>query len=78
MGRWKYQAITLWYLFICRDGSFGYAFGCCWDKENGIAVLLSESEPRVISRTQLENLHKLNDSTVGLLVHDGKNAWKGL
>ena len=73
-----YQAITLWYLFICRDGSFGYAFGCCWDKENGIAVLLSEDEPRVISRTQLENLHKLNDPIVGLLVHDGKNAWKGL
>ena len=70
--------VVLWYLFICRDGSFGYAFGCCWDKENGIAVLLSESEPRVISRTQLENLHKLNDPTVGLLVHDGKNAWKGL
>ncbi len=73
-----YQAMELWYLFICRDGSFGYAFGCCWDRDNGIAVLLSESEPHVISRTQLENLHKLNDPTVGLLVHDGKNAWKGL
>lgn len=73
-----YKTITLWYLFICRDGSFGYAFGCCWDVDNGIAVLLSESEPRVISRTQLKNLHKLNDPTVGLLVHDGKNAWKGL
>lgn len=71
-------AVALWYLFICRDGSFGYGFGCCWDKENGLAVLLSESEPQVISRTQLENLHKLNDPTVGLLVHDGKNAWKGL
>ena len=70
--------VTLWYLFICRDGSFGYAFGCCWDVDNGIAVLLSESEPRVISRTQLKNLHKLNDPTLGLLVHDGKKAWKGL
>ncbi len=71
-------AVALWYLFICRDGSFGYVFGCCWDKENGIAVLLSETEPRVISRIQLENLHKLNDPTVGLLVHDGKKSWKGL
>ena len=70
--------VPLWYLFICRDGSFGYAFDCSWDVDNGLAVLLSESEPRVISRTQLENLHKLNDPTVGLLVHDGKNAWKGL
>ncbi|MCQ2088404.1 MAG: hypothetical protein MJZ37_10145, partial [Bacilli bacterium] len=73
-----YQFMTLWYLFICRDGSFGYAFGCCWDVDNGLAVLLSEDEPRVISRTQLENLHKLNDPTLGLLVHDGMNAWKGL
>lgn len=73
-----YQFMTLWYLFICRDGSFGYAFGCCWDVDNGLAVILSESEPRVISRTQLENLHKLNDRVLGLLVHDGKNAWKGL
>jgi hypothetical protein len=73
-----YQFMTLWYLFICRDGSFGYAFGCCWDVDNGLAVILSESEPRVISRTQLKNLHKLNDRVLGLLVHDGKNAWKGL
>ena len=73
-----YQFMTLWYLFICRDGSFGYAFGCCWDVDNGLAVLLSELEPRVISRTQLENLHKLNDPILGLLVHDGEDAWKGL
>ncbi len=73
-----FMATELWYLFICRDGSFGYAFGCCWDVDNGLAVLLSEDEPRVISRTQLENLHKLNDPTVGLLVHDGKKSWKGL
>ncbi len=72
-----FEFMTLWYLFICRDGSFGYAFGCCWDVDNGLAVLLSEEEPRVISRTQLENLHKINDDTIGLLVHDGKNAWKG-
>lgn len=73
-----YQMVDLWYLFVCRDGSFGYVFGCCWDNEDDLAVLLSESEPRVISRTQLENLHKLNDPTLGLLVHDGKKTWKGL
>ena len=73
-----FEFMTLWYLFICRDGSFGYAFGCCWDVDNGLAVLLSEEEPRVISRTQLKNLHKINDDTFGLLVHDGKENWKGL
>lgn len=77
-GKQLYQMLDLWNLFICRDGSFGYVFGCCWDDENDLAILLSESEPRVISRTQLENLHKLNDPTIGLLVHDGENAWKGL
>ena len=73
-----FEFMTLWYLFICRDGSFGYAFGCCWDVDNGLAVLLSEEEPRIISRTQLENLHKINADTIGLLVHDGVNSWKGL
>ncbi len=72
-----FEFMTLWYLFICRDGSFGYAFGCCWDVDNGLAVLLSEEEPRIISRTQLENLHKINDDGLGLLVHYGKNTWKG-
>ena len=60
-----FEFMTLWYLFICRDGSFGYAFGCCWDVDNGLAVLLSEEEPRIISRTQLENLHKINDDNLG-------------
>ena len=69
--------IELWCLYICRDGSFGYSFGCCWDDENDLAVLLSEEEPRIISRTQLENLHKINDDGLGLLVHYGKNTWKG-
>ena len=69
--------IELWCLYIGRDGSFGYTFGCCWDDVDDLAVLLSEEEPRVISRTQLENLHKINADTIGLLVHDGKNAWKG-
>jgi hypothetical protein len=73
-----FEFIDLWYLFICRDGSYGYALGCCWDVDNDLAVLLSEEEPRVISRTQLEDLHKLNDDTLGLLVHDGKTSWKGL
>ena len=70
--------IELWCLYIGRDGSFGYSFGCCWDDENDLAVLLSEAEPRVLSRTQLEHLCKRNDDTLGLLVHDGNNGWKGL
>ena len=70
--------IELWCLYIGRDGSFGYTFGCCWDDENDLAVLLSEAEPRVLSRTQLEHLCKRNDDTLGLLVHDGVNSWKGL
>ena len=70
--------IELWCLYIGRDGSFGYTFGCCWDDENDLAVLLSDAELRVLSRTQLEHLCKRNDDTLGLLVHDGVNSWKGL
>ena len=64
-------------VFICRDGSFAWIFACSWD-DDGFAVLLSEPEPRVISRPQLRNLNKLNDDTFGLLVHDGMQRWLGL
>ena len=67
----------VFFLFICRDGSFGWILGSSWSKED-IAVLFSEQGPRVITRDQLRNLHKLNDPTLGLLVHDGEKAWKGL
>ncbi|MBR0502085.1 MAG: hypothetical protein IJJ77_02445 [Paludibacteraceae bacterium] len=65
------------FLFICRDGSFGWIIASCWSDED-IAVLFSEQGPRVITRDQLRHLHKLNDPTFGLLVHDGEKAWKGL
>ena len=64
-------------VFICRDGSYAWVFACSWN-DDGFAVLLSESHPRVITRDQLRHLHKLNDSTLGLMVHDGGNTWIGL
>ncbi|MBR4839988.1 MAG: hypothetical protein IK005_05875 [Paludibacteraceae bacterium] len=72
------KVITIYYVFICRDGSFGWIIGSCWDEES-FAVLLSEPEPRVLhTRNELRYLHKLNDPVLGLLVHDGEKAWKGL
>ena len=70
--------ISVWYLFICRDGSFGWIVAPCWEDEDCFAVLLSEQEPRIITERELRHLHKLNDPTLGLLVHDGEKAWKGL
>ena len=64
------------YLCITRNGEFGWVFACSWN--NGFAVLLSEGNPRVITIEQMLNLHKLNDPTFGLLIHDGYNSWKGL
>ena len=61
-------------VFICRDGSFAWVFACSWN-DDGFAVLLSESEPRVITRDQLCNLHKLNDNAFGTLIHDNKKYW---
>ena len=65
------------FLFVCRDGSYGWIIACSWNSE-AFAVLLSESEPRVMTRSQLRYLHKLNDPTFGLLVHDGMQRWFGL
>ena len=42
-------------------------------------VLLSEEEPRILmNRDEFRYLHKMNDETFGLLVHDVANSWKGL
>ncbi len=73
-----FRMCKVFFLFICRDGSFGWILGSSWGKV-GFAVLLSESEPRVLqTRDQLRHLHKLNDPVLGLLVHDGDKHWKGL
>ena len=72
-----FEMIEVDYLCVERDGSFGWIIGCPWT-EDGFAVLLSEEEPRIIHPDQLLGFHKLNDDTLGLLVHDGKNAWVGL
>ncbi|MCQ2195236.1 MAG: hypothetical protein MJZ28_09855 [Paludibacteraceae bacterium] len=72
------ELMTVYYIFICRDGSYGWLISACWNKNDTIAVLLSESEPRVMSHNELRYLHKINDSTIGLLVHDCEASWKGL
>lgn len=69
-----YEMIQLSFLFICRNGSYGWIFANSWDKD-GFAVLLSETDPIVISRNQLRNLHKLNDNSFGLLIHDNEKKW---
>ena len=42
-----FRMCKVFFLFICRDGSYGWILGCSWLK-NGFAVLLSEPEPRVL------------------------------
>lgn len=61
-----------------EKGNYGWICKCGWTKDKTSAILLSESEPRIITPDQLRNLHKINDNSLGLLVHDGKNAWVGL
>lgn len=64
-------------VFFDEKGNYGW-IGICSFEKNGIAFLLSESDVRVINPTQLRNLHKINDLELGLLIHNGKNYWKGL
>lgn len=66
--------MSFYYLFICRDGSYGWLASCCWDDEY-FAILLSEPEPRVMTHDQLRNLHKINDDSFGTLIHDNKKYW---
>jgi len=73
-----FEMCKVFFLFICRDGSFGWIVGSSWSKI-AFAVLLSEQEPRIlVTRNELRYLHKMNDDTFGLLTYDGENGWKGL
>ena len=73
-----FEMCKVYFLLICRDGSFGWIVGCSWSKI-AFAVLLSEQEPRIlVTRNELRYLHKMNDDTFGLLTYDGENGWKGL
>jgi len=63
------------FLFICRDGNFGWIIASCWSDE-AFAVLLSEQKPRVLlTRNELRYLHKLSDPASGTLIHDNKKYW---
>ena len=74
-----FRMCKVFFLQIARDGSFGWVLGCSWIKNNGFVVLLSEQEPRILmKRDELRYIHKMNDDTFGLLVHDRENSWKGL
>ena len=74
-----FEMCKVYFLQIARDGSFGWVFGCSWIERKGFVVLLSEQEPRILmNRDEFRYLHKMNDDTFGLLVHDVENSWKGL
>ena len=73
-----FRMCKVYFLQIARDGSFGWVLGSSWSKI-AFAVLLSEQEPRILmKRDEFRYLHKMNDETFGLLVHDRENSWKGL
>ena len=69
-----FEMCKVFFLFICRDGSFGWILGSSWSKED-IAVLFSEQEPRIITRNELRYLHKLKDKSFDTLIHDGEKYW---
>lgn len=73
-----FRMCKVFFLQIARDGSFGWVLGSSWSKI-AFVVLLSEQEPRIlVKRDELRYIHKMNDDTFGLLVHDRENSWKGL
>ncbi|MBR3825789.1 MAG: DUF2262 domain-containing protein [Lachnospiraceae bacterium] len=73
-----FRMCKVFFLQIARDGSFGWVLGSSWSKIPFV-VLLSEQEPRILmKRDEFRYLHKMNDDTFGLLVHDVANSWKGL
>ena len=58
-----------------KKGNYGWICKCGWTRDKTSAILLSESEPLIITPDQLRNLHTINDNSFGTLIHDGKNYW---
>lgn len=40
-------------IYFDREGNFGYLCECGWDDDNGIAIMLSEDEPRIVEEDKL-------------------------
>lgn len=40
-------------IYFDREGNFGYLCECGWDDDNGIAIMLSEDEPRIVEEDEL-------------------------
>ena len=72
------QTVAPLVLYFDTTGNYGWICKCGWTRDRAQAILLSGKEPRILTPDQLRNLHKRNDDTFGLLVHDCKNAWRGL
>ncbi len=72
------QTVAPLVLYFDTTGDYGWICKCGWTRDRAQAILLSGKEPRILAPDQLRNLHKRNDDTFGLLVHDCKNAWRGL
>ena len=72
------QTVAPLVLYFDTTGDYGWICKCGWTRDRAQAILLSGKEPRILTPDQLRNLHKRNDDTFGLLVHDCKNAWRGL
>ena len=56
-------------LFFGKNGHFGWICTCGWD-DDGIAFLLSEEKPRILTPNQLRNYRKIDDPIFGEMIYN--------
>ncbi len=56
-------------LYFDRKGNFGWICRFSWE-DNGLAILLSEDTPRVLTPSQLYDYRKIDDPVFGEMIYD--------
>ena len=56
-------------LYFDRKGNFGWICRFSWE-DNGLAILLSEDKPRIITPNQLRNYRKIDDPIFGEMIYN--------
>lgn len=69
------QTVAPLVLLIDERGNYGWICKCGWTEDNTIAILLSEDTPRILTPSQLQDYHKIEDPVFGEMIYN-EDFWE--
>lgn len=69
------QTVAPLILLIDERGNYGWICKCGWTEDNTIAILLSEDTPRILTPSQLQDYHKIEDPVFGEMIYN-EDFWE--